>query len=114
MDAGVCRPAVGDGLAVPLDHVLEAEAGAADIPARRSDAKPVVEMDGHEVADVRLDRERLDPSSSQCGVAAGVTGEVVDPGDLEPDQVDGVVDDALGIRLGEADLNLSDVGVTVL
>ncbi len=113
MDAGVCRPAVGDGLAVPLDHVLEAEAGAADVPARRADAQPVVEMDGHEVADVRLDRERLDPSSSQCGVAAGVSGEVVDPGDLEPDEVGGVVGDALRVGLGEADLDLRSDRISV-
>ena len=113
MDAGVCRPAVGDGLAVPLDHVLEAEAGAADVPAHRADVQSVVELDGHEVADVRLDRERLDPARSQGAVAPGVTGEVVDPRDLEPDQVDGVVNDALRVRLGEADPDLCVVGVTV-
>jgi hypothetical protein len=39
--------------------------------------------------------------------------EVVDAGDLEPDEVGRVVRDPLGVRLGEADTELDRVGVAV-
>jgi hypothetical protein len=39
--------------------------------------------------------------------------EVVDAADLEPDEVDRVVRDPLGVRLGEADAQVDRVGVPV-
>ena len=64
-------------------------------------------MRGLPVADVRLQHERLESLRPERRIAAGVLGEVGDPGDLEPDEVDGVVHDALGVGLREAD---GDVG----
>ena len=55
---------------------------------------------------MRLDRQRLDPLGAQPGVAAAEAGEVVDPRDLEPDEVDGVVRDPLRVGLGEAHAHL--------
>ena len=57
-----------------------------------------------------FDRHRLDAFLPQRGVAAAESREVVDPGDLEPDEVLGVVRDSLGVRLGETD---SDLGMEV-
>jgi hypothetical protein len=39
--------------------------------------------------------------------------EVVDAPDLEPDEVDRVVRDPLGVRLGEADAEVDRVGVAL-
>ena len=102
------RPAVGDGVAVALDDVLVAKAGAANVDAACMDPQPVVELRRLAMTDVGLDRERLDALLAQRGVAPAEAGEVVDARDLEPDEVLGVVGDALRIRLGEAD---SDLGV---
>ena len=55
-----------------------------------------------EEARVRLEHERLDPLVAQPLVAARVPLEVVDAGDLEPDEVVRVVRDALRVGLGEA------------
>ena len=48
----------------------------------------------------------FDPLGLQLRVAAAKTCEVLDPRDLEPDEVDGVMRDALRVRLGEANLHL--------
>jgi hypothetical protein len=103
-------PAVGDRLAVPLDDILVAKPCAADVHAPGVDLQAVVEPRRLPVADVRLDRHRFDALLAQRRVAAAEARQVVDARDLEPDQVLGVVGDALGIRLGEADAN---VGVEV-
>jgi hypothetical protein len=59
---------------------------------------------------MRLDRHRLDALLAQRRIAAAEPRQVVDPRDLEPDQVLRVVRDALRIGLGETD---ADVGVEV-
>ena len=55
---------------------------------------------------MRLEHERLDPLVAQPLVAARVLLEVVDAGDLEPDEVVRVVRDALRVGLGEAHAHL--------
>ena len=47
-----------------------------------------------------------DPVRAQARVAAAEAPEVVDARHLEPDEVDGVVRDALRVRLGEANAHL--------
>src|SRR5205823_6966337 len=101
-DAGVACPARSDRRAVALDRVVEAEARAAQLAAVGADRQPVVEACGGEVADVGLDRQRLDPLCPQARVAAAEACQVVDAGDLEPDEVNGVVRDPLRVGLGEA------------
>lgn len=104
------RPAVRERLAAPLDDVLVAKARAAEIDAARVDSQPVVELRRLQVADMGLDRQRLDALLPQRRVPAAEAREVVDAGDLEPDEVLGVVGDALRVRLGEAD---PEVGMEV-
>jgi hypothetical protein len=58
------------------------------------------------MANVRLDRHRLDAVLPKRRVAASKAIEVVDARDLEPDEVFRVVGDVLRVRLGEADLDL--------
>jgi hypothetical protein len=58
------------------------------------------------MANVRLDRHRLDAVLPKRRVAASKAIEIVDARDLEPDEVFRVVGDALRVRLGEADLDL--------
>jgi hypothetical protein len=94
-------PTVGELLAVPLDHVLVAEARAADVHATGMDLQPVVEARRSQMAHVGLDRHGLDTLVSQRRVAAAEPGQVVDTGDLEPHQVLGVVRDSLRVGLGE-------------
>jgi len=98
----VRRPAVGDRLTAALDDVLEAEARAAQTDAARADDEPVVEARRLQVAGVRLEHERLDALLAQPRIAARDLLEVVDAGDLEPDEVLRVVDDPLRVGLGEA------------
>ncbi len=102
VQAGVRRPAVGHQFPVPLDAVLEAEARAAHVEAAGTDLQPVVEARGRPVADVRLDGGRVDARFQERGVAAPKAREIGDPGDLEPDEVDGVVHDRLRVGLREA------------
>src|SRR5207247_11197609 len=59
-----------------------------------------------QVANVRLQDVRLDPLFPQLRIAARVALEVVDARDLEPDEVDRVVDDPLRVGLGEPRLQL--------
>jgi hypothetical protein len=66
----VARPAVRDGRAVPLDRVLEAEAGAAEIGAARADYELVVELRRLPVPDVDLRGRRLDALLAEPRVAA--------------------------------------------
>ena len=101
-DAGVRRPAVGDLGPVALDRVVEAEAGASHVSAARPDREPVVEAGRVGVAGVRLERQRVDSLVAQLEVTAPEAAQVLDPRRLEPDQVRGVVGDALRVRLGEA------------
>jgi NAD-dependent protein deacetylase/lipoamidase len=96
------RPAVGDQLAPALDGVVETEARSPDVYAASVDPQGIVEADRGEVADVRLDRQRLEALVANRLVAAGEPGEVVDARDLEPNEVGGVVGDSLGVGLGEA------------
>ena len=96
------RPAVGDLDPVPLDRVVEAEAGASDVATARADREPVVEARRVRVAGVGLERQCVDPLVAQLEVAAPETAKVLDPSRLEPDQVRGVVGDALRVRLCEA------------
>ncbi len=66
----------------------------------------VVEAGTVAVADVRLDGRRVYSLLDEALVAALELLEVGDPCDLEPDEIDGVVDDALRVRLAEADLEV--------
>ena len=94
--------AVAIELAVPLDPVLVAEAGAADADAAQVDREDVVEGGGGAIVDADAGRQRLDPLRLDRPVAAGVVGQVRDARDLEPDDVRRVVGDALRVGLGEA------------
>jgi len=98
----MARPAIGDELAVSLDRVLVPEAGASHLRAPGLDHEPVVEGDRAEVADVDLGGRGLDAGVPESLVAAGELPEVLDPRGLEPDEVGGVVGDALCVGLGEA------------
>ena len=89
-------------VAVALDDVVEAEAGAAHVVAARVHEQAVVEDRRREEARVRLEHERLDPLVAQALVAAGVALEELDAGDLEPHEVVRVVRDALRVGLREA------------
>ena len=105
-DAGVRRPAIGDLRPVALDRVVEAEAGAADVAAARQDREPVVEAGRVGVAGVRLERQGVDALAAELEVAAPEAAQVLDPRRLEPDEVRGVVGDALRVRLREAHRHL--------
>jgi hypothetical protein len=109
----VRSPAVGHDGAVAFDRVVVAEARAAEVAAPRVHVKSVVEPRGLDVAHVRFEDERLDPLGAQLRVAAGELVEVRDACDLEPDEVVGVVRDALRVGLGEADANLGREGEAV-
>jgi len=102
VDAGVQRVAVGQRLALAFDDVVEAEARAAQVAGRAPDRQPVVEARGGQVADVHLGRQRLDSLRLELRIAAAEAGQIVDPRELEPHEVDGVVRDALCVGLGEA------------
>ena len=104
------RRALRDPLARPLDDVLEAEARTAQVDTPRMDRQPVVEVRGPQVAGVRLEREGLDTFLAERRVSAPEPSEVVDAGNLEPDQELGIVGDALRVGLGEAN---ADLGVEV-
>src|SRR4029453_7782232 len=101
VDARMPRPAIGDRLAVPLDHVLVAKPGAADVHAARVHGQPVVEVRRPDVADVCLDRHRLHAVVAERLVAVPEPVEVVDARDLEPDEVVRDVGDPLRVGLGE-------------
>ena len=66
----------------------------------------VVELRGLEIANVRLEYDRLDARVAQALVAPRIAREVVDARDLEPHEVVRVVGDALRVRLCEADTHL--------
>jgi len=102
IDAGVERPAVGELLAVALDRVVEAEARSPQVAAGAADGEAVVESRRCQVANVHLGRQRLDSLGLQLRVAAAEPLEVLDPRELEPNEVDGVVCDALRVGLREA------------
>src|SRR5918994_4589212 len=99
-DAGMRRPAVGDDLAVvALDLVVEPEACAADVATASVDLQVVVESGRGAIPRVRLEGESVDSLLAQDLVAASEPAEVLDAGDLEPDQVLGVVRNALRVGL---------------
>src|SRR5262245_45663263 len=113
----MCGPAVRDDalrLAGSLEDVLEPEAGAADVGRPRPDRELVVEPAGGPVADVGLDGGHVDTVLlDKALVAAGNSPEVCDPRDLEPDEVHGVMDDALGVGLAEANPQIRPEAVAV-
>ncbi len=99
-------PAFCEPLAFPFDRVLEAKPRAAQVAAPHTDHKRIVEPRGLEPANARLDGQGLDALPPQSRVAAVEAGQVVDAPTLEPDEVGGVMRDALGVRLGEADAHV--------
>src|SRR5439155_8086408 len=99
------RP-VCDQLALALDAIAEPEARSANVAAPRVDGQPVVEVGRHAEADVRVECQCLDPLGLQLWIAAAKAGEVLDPRDFEPDEVDGVMRYTLRVRLGKANLHL--------
>ena len=101
VDAGVARRAVGDQGVVTVHRVLEAEACAADIQAARADLEPVREARGRPVADARVHGRGVHPRLEQRRIAALEAREVVDPRDLEPDEIRRVMGDGLGVGLRE-------------
>ena len=107
----MAAPALGDRLTVALDDVLVLEPGPAQLGAARVDDEPVVEGHRADVPDVDLGGRRLDALLAQSPVAAVEPAQVLDASGLEPDQVGGVVGDALCVGLGEAD---GDVQVEVV
>ena len=100
------RPAVGDHGAGALDRVLVAEACASHVDAAGVHEEAVVELRRCEIANVRLEHDRLEAEVAQTLVAARIALEVVDACDLEPHEVVRVVGDALRVRLCEADAHL--------
>src|SRR6185312_12414242 len=112
-DAGVLGVAVGQQLLSPDDRVLVAEAGRARADAPGVDDELVVEPGRDAVAAERLEHERLDALVAQGLIAAGELAQVLDARDLEPDDVRGVVRDALGVGVREAHPDRNREGVTV-
>src|SRR5581483_3204196 len=106
VDDGVLRPAVRDRLSLALEHVLVAKARSADADAAGVNPDAVVEEDGLQVTDMRLGRQRLVAVRLQAAVAVAEAREVVDPRDLEPDEIGSVVRHALRVRLREPDREL--------
>ena len=106
VDGRVRGPAVGDQPSVALDRVVVVKACAAHVAAARVHRQPVVEARRLEVADVRLEHDRLEAEVAEPLVAAGVRLEVGDARHLEPDEVVRVVHDALCVGLGEADTHV--------
>jgi hypothetical protein len=96
------RPTLRDQDACPLDRVLVAKARSAHVDTARVHEQALVELRGLQVADVRLEDERLDAEVAKALVAAGVPFEVLDTRDLEPHEVVRVVRDPLRVGLGEA------------
>ena len=110
------RPAVGDGagrLARPLDDVVEAEAGATDVGRTHVNRERVVEAGHVAEADARFHCGCVHAGLEETLVAASELLQVRDPCDLEPDQIHGVVDDALCVRLVEADLQVGCEPISV-
>src|SRR5439155_24135711 len=101
--ARVRRPAFGDGVAVPLDQVVEAEAGTPQVAAASANRQPVVEAGRREVAGEGLERQRIDSFLAEAEIAAAESPQVFDPGRFEPDEIGGVMGDSLRVRLREAD-----------
>ena len=83
---------------------------AADVSAASVDREPVVEVNRLEVPNMGLDGQRLVALLLDVLVALRVTGQVVDPGDLEPDEIRRVVSHSLRVRLREPD---GDLGLEV-
>jgi hypothetical protein len=100
------RRALRDPLAHALDDVLEAEARTAQVNTPRMDRQPVVEVRRPQVAGVRFEREGFDTFVPERRVSAPKPPEIVDTGNLEPDEELGVVGDALRVGLGEANADL--------
>lgn len=98
----MCRPRFGDRPAAELERVLETKAGPTDGPTARVDTDTVGEPSRGQVADVGLERQRLDTARAERRVPAVEAGQVLDTRDLEPDEIDRVVRDRLGVGLGEA------------
>lgn len=109
----MARPAVGDRLAVPLDRILEPEAGATEAGAPRVHDEVVVELRRLPVPDVDLGRRRLDALLAKAGVPAVEPAQILDARGLEPDEVRGVVRDSLRVRLCEPDPNVDLEAETV-
>src|SRR5581483_4543765 len=105
-DDCVLRPAVRDRLTLALEHVVVPEARSADVDAAGVDPDAVVEEGRLQVTDVRFGRQRLVAVRLQAAVAVPEASEVLDSRDLEPDEVRGVVGDALRVGLGEPDREL--------
>jgi hypothetical protein len=104
--ARVRGPALGHALAVPLDEIVEPEARAAHVAAARVDREPVVEAGRVHVLRVRLEGQRVDALLAQPRVAAPEATQVLDPRHLEPDDVRGVMGDALRVRFRKSHSNL--------
>src|SRR5690349_16536060 len=94
--------AVGEQLLPPDDRVLVAEAGAAEPDAAGVDDQLVVEPGRDPIAAERLEDERFDALVAESLVAAGELAQVLHAGDLEPDDVRGVVRDTLGVGVRKA------------
>ncbi len=77
----------GHELAVSLDPVLVAEAGAANPDAAQVDREDVVEAGGGAIVDADTGRQRLDALGLNRPIPAGVVGQVRDACHLEPDDV---------------------------
>ena len=101
--ARVRRPALGDELAVALDRVVEPEASAAHLAAAGLDREPVVEASRGDVPRMGLEGQRVDSLPPQPEINGSETAQILDYRRLEPDEVGGVVGDALRVRLREAD-----------
>src|SRR5262249_1247967 len=105
--------AVGEQLIAPDDRVLVAKAGALRPDAARVDDDLVVEPRRGPVAAERLEDKRLDALVTERLVAAGVLAEGLHAGDLEPDDIGGVVRDTLRIGVREAHTDREREGVAV-
>ena len=77
--------AVRDELVTADDAVLVAKARPADVHAANPDRQPLVEVRRAVVANVNLRRQRFHPALANRLIPARVSGEMLDAGDLEPD-----------------------------
>jgi hypothetical protein len=97
----VRRPAVCKQLAAARDVVGEAETRALQFRHAGVDLEHVVEARRTEVADARLQDERLEALVADRLIAAGELRQVCDPRRFEPDEVVRVVRDPLRVGFGK-------------
>lgn len=106
-------PSDRDHLALAINRIVETKPRAAQVAAARVHDERVVEAGRLQVPEMRLEHERLQALVPEHLVPAGEDAEILHAGDLEPDEVGGIVGDALRIGLRETDANRGRKGVSL-